>query len=118
MSGWERFVEHVKHQSRYYFLTEPAGGREDDGRSPDELKVSEIPTHLGEAVGELELIREVGVGEPLYRARLGCSGETFQGAQQLGTAPASRARSANRMSPAGIAMFYGASDEQTAIAEV
>jgi len=118
MSGWRRFVEHVKHQSRYYFLTEPAGGGDDDGRAPDELRVNEVPTYLGEAVRELGLVRRIGVDEPVYRARLGRSGETFQGARQLGTAPTGSAKWANRMSPAGIAMFYGAADEQTAIAEV
>ena len=118
MSGWRRFVEHVKHQARYYFPTEPAVGRDGDGRRPDELRVNEIPTYLGDAVRELDLIREIGGGEPLYRARLGSSGETFQSARQLGTPPTNRATWANRMSPAGIAMFYGAADEQTAIAEV
>ena len=118
MSGWRRFVEHVKHHTRYYFLADPsAQGGGDDSRG-DELSVDKIPTYLGEAVRELGLVREIGIGATLFRARLGSSGETFQDAPQLGTAPTGNITQANRMSPAGIAMFYGAADEQTAIAEV
>ncbi len=117
MSGWRRFGEHVKHRTRYYFLADPSAQNGSSERHGDELSVTEIPTYLGEAVRELGLVREIGIEETLFRVRLGSSGETFQDAEQLGTAPTCGNARANRMSPAGIAMFYGAADEQTAIAE-
>ena len=118
MSGWRRFVEHVKHHTRYYFLSDPSAHGPSDGWHPEELSVDEVPTYLGEAIRELELVREIGPDATLFRARLGSAGEEFQGARQLGTAPTGNAIWPNRMSPAGIAMFYGAADRRTAIAEV
>ena len=118
MSGWRRFVEHVKHHTRYYFLTDPSAQGPSGEWHPEELSLDEVPTYLGEAVRELGLVREIGPDATLFRARLGSAGEEFQGAHQLGTAPTGDATWPNRMSPAGIAMFYGAADRRTAIAEV
>ena len=118
ISGWERFVLHVKHRTRYYFPVDPAAQPEGGHWSYDGLSVSEVPAYLGEAVRALQLVREAGRAEVFFRARLSKEGETYQSATELGTVPNERASMANRMSPAGIAMFYGADDWFTAIAEV
>ena len=80
--------------------------------------LSEIPAYLGQAVRDLGLVREVGTEEVFFRARLSMRSETHLRTAELGTVPVSCATTANRMSPAGIPMFYGADDEVTAIAEV
>ena len=117
-SGWQRFIAHVKHQTRYYFLADPAAQRDGEDWPHNGMSASEVPAYLGEAVRALELVCEIGMEKPFFRARLSGRGETYTGAGQLGTVPVEDATAANRMSPAGIAMFYGADDERTAIAEV
>ena len=82
------------------------------------MSVSETPSYLGEAVRALRSIREIGTDVDLFRARLSRSGRTYRVARDLGTVPEKRAWAANRMSPVGIAMFYAAADQDTAIAEV
>ena len=118
VSGWQRFVAHVKHQTRYYFLADPTAQPDGEDWSHNGMSASEIPAYLGEAVRALDLVCEVGTEKPFFRARLSSRGETYKEAGQLGTVPVESATAANRMSPAGIAMFYGADDEPTAIAEV
>ena len=86
MSGWRRFGEHVKHHTRYYFLSDRSAQGPSDERHPEELSLDEVPTYLGEAVRELGLVREVGPDATLFRARIDSTGEEFQCARQLGTA--------------------------------
>ena len=117
ISGWQSFVDHVKHRTRYYFLADPKAQPAAKPWSQDEISVSEIPAYLGEAVRALGLVCEVGTDAVFFRARLSHRGETYQSAAELGTIHDSCATMSNRMSPAGIAMFYGADDEITAIAE-
>ena len=117
-SGWERFVAHVKHRSRYYFLADPAAHPAQDEPYREKLSVSEVPSYLGEAIRSVGLIRELHVDTRFVRARLSRRGDTYSCASALGTVPTEYANSANRMSPAGIALFYGSADTATAIAEV
>ena len=117
-SGWRRFVDHVKHRTRYYFLTDPSAQDLGDEWSRCELSINQTPSYLGEAIREIGLVRRLETGAPLFRARISRAGAPYRNAQQLGTAPTAAATAANRMSPAGIAIFYGAADERTAIAEV
>jgi hypothetical protein len=49
--------------------------------------------------------------------RVSNSGAGYKTAAELGPPPVDKCISANRMSPAGIPMFYGAFDEATALAE-
>lgn len=111
--GWDWFKEVVKHQTRYVFL------------APDEHDVTaEVPPSrmlaaIGETViddlADLNLISEIGVDTDLFRIRVGS--EAFHTGAEIGTPPAQFANQSNRMSPAGIAMFYGAFDIGTARAE-
>src|SRR5206468_2427929 len=63
------------------------------------------------------LLTEIPPGTPIFRARTHARSETLTTAADLGTAPTDKTFS-NRMSPAGIAHFYGALDAETAVAEV
>jgi hypothetical protein len=115
--SWDAFKQLVKHQSRFLFMNRPRRGTD----QPDELS----PVEFFEELADL-LANEPGVcstltaNTPLYRAR------TFECAQDLSELPvtevfpppATLCRSSNRMSPAGISMFYGASDAGTALLEV
>jgi hypothetical protein len=71
---------------------------------------------LGELIIEAGLIRELDTGTLIYRARPHALGVVFDRAADLGTAPQEDSF-ANRMSPAGIPLFYGAFDADTAMRE-
>ncbi|WP_157917384.1 RES family NAD+ phosphorylase [Pseudodesulfovibrio profundus] len=55
-------------------------------------------------------------GEIVFRARVHDK-DTFASVKELGPPPVEFAKFANRMSPAGVVMFYAAGDVQTAIVE-
>lgn len=111
--GWDRFKQVVKHQTRYVFLSP------DDGDSYVEVPPSRMLAAIGETVidelADLNLITEIATDTDLFRVRIG-EGAYHTGAE-IGTPPAKFANQSNRMSPAGIPMFYGAFDVVTARAE-
>ena len=108
--GWEGFVTQVKHKTRYLFLQE----LEDQGQD-------EIPPGgrmLDEINGLLEdLVSALPKDSVLYRVRVVKDGERPCKASEMGTPPPGVATMDNRMSPAGIPMFYAAQDEETAVVE-
>jgi hypothetical protein len=109
--GWETFKHLVKYEMRYFFASSPTGS---GGMTAERLLevVSDVGQHT-------EQVWPVSCPVPLYRARTALSeSEAAQWvhAAELGPPPADRA-AANRMSPAGISIFYGATDRATAIAE-
>jgi hypothetical protein len=114
--GWDQFGRIVKHRSRYFFSD---WGNESRTPFPDRDWVSpgELLSAIGEAVVVAGLVRELNPGDALYRARTHSHDEAPEGAPQLGAPPAERVVNSSRMSPAGISMFYGALDPDTAAAE-
>jgi hypothetical protein len=111
--SWQRFAEVVKYESRYLFLEH----RDDNEyREQHEVEPADMLRKLGELVVETGLIRELGLGTAIYRARDHAAGVAYMRAADLGTAPREVAF-ANRMSPAGIPLFYGAFDADTAVRE-
>ena len=71
---------------------------------------------IGEAIQEVGLVKRLPPSTKFFRARVGPAGKPYRSARDLGPPPPKKAV-ANRMSPAGIPMFYGAQDDHTAIAE-
>lgn len=108
--GWDAFKDVVKHQTRYVFLTP------DDSDDFMEVPPSRMLSAIGETVvndlADLNLITEISTDTDLFRIRIG--DEAFHTGAQIGTPPAQFATQSNRMSPAGIPMFYGAFDVETA----
>jgi hypothetical protein len=115
-ASWDRFCYAVQYETRYVFWL-----RNDDGeqhpRGVGEVPAARILHELGDLVETLDLLRELPAGHQLWRARPHKPPTVSYGGPDLGTAPRDRALQANRMSPAGIPMFYGAADIDTAIAE-
>lgn len=113
--NWDAFKKLVKHVTRFLFLRWPSR-RPDD---PDEMSPLEFFEALANLLRGLpEVVSSVGA-TPLYRGRMKRTEPDIAeySAANLGPPPDQEAR-ANRMSPAGISMFYGASDIATAIAEI
>ncbi len=117
--SWEDFEEKVKHETRYVFLKNTENDIP-DYRS-DMIPVHKMLDRLSEELSYLEdegLVKLLAVGETIYRARIHDSKKRYETAKDLGTAPADKAKYSNRMSPAGIPMFYGAFDSDTPIEEI
>lgn len=116
--GWKSFVHQVKHRTRYMFadIEYPLPQfYEDYYPTPNEM----LPIIL-DFIKKRGLINKLSKGECFYRGRVVDQGEVDKEttAKGLGTAPKERARYSNRMSPAGVPMFYGSSKLETARKEV
>ncbi len=111
--SWERFAEVVKYDTRYLIVQHQG----EEVSEPFEVAPADMLHTLGELVVETNLIRELDPGTVVYRARDHGLGVAYHNAADLGTAPREKAFD-NRMSPAGIPLFYGATEADTAIREV
>ncbi|MBO3745642.1 RES domain-containing protein [Streptosporangiaceae bacterium NEAU-GS5] len=113
--AWDNFREKVKHQSRFVFLSVP----EERSDHPDEFTTAEILAKLVEIIETRRAHIVLPPGHLLYRGRMFDRAEPLftYSSDVLGAPPPDRA-SANRMSPAGISMFYGCDDIATVVAEI
>jgi hypothetical protein len=109
---WRRFRDLVKHESRFVFLKQTAKSDHEE-RTPQEML-----EQLGSYFREFSLVKTLPKGSKLIRARRHKKTEQLSTLAQLGPPTRSQATASNRMSPAGIPMFYGAFAVSTAIAEV
>lgn len=110
--SWESFKHIVKHEMRYFFATRTTGSGDMTA-----LQVLTAVSDLGE---NHPAVWPAPCPSPLFRARMATSqteASNWRHAGDLGPPPPEWA-AANRMSPAGISIFYGATDRATAIAEV
>ena len=109
--AWESFKDYTKHYARYFFLQ--AEEKDHDGLTPAFVlgSVAEmIPKLAGDG-----LLLVIGTSTEIVRIRV--DGVPHDKAGAIGTPSAEHATQSNRMSPAGIPMFYGALDQETARAE-
>ena len=113
--GWKAFCRLVMHTSRYVFFK----GRYiiDEPNHPDTVDPVEILKIIGSLVQELDLARTISQPQSIFRVRIVESCEHPSTAKELGAPPLEYCTISNRMSPAGISMFYGAFDRETAIKE-
>jgi hypothetical protein len=111
--AWDYFSEVVKHKQRYFFSDYHD---EYDEGDPDYVAPGDLLAQIGDVIRDAGLLKELGV-DALFRVRGHGAEEEPRTAAELGTPPIERIRSASRMSPAGIPMFYGALDEETATLE-
>lgn len=111
-SAWSIFSDQVKHHTRYLFLT-----IDDDDNHPDNIPPGRMLTELGDEVQRVGCTRVLPKGSTLTRVRVHAASEIHETASALGSPPPTAARRPNRMSPAGIPMFYAALDPHTALAE-
>ncbi len=112
INAWSKFCELVKYNSRYVFL------KKENNKSPyEDMDPVEILNSLGNIILRLGLIKIIDKNEEIFRVRITNIGININTAKELGSPPRGNAMIANRMSPAGISMFYGAFDTETAISE-
>jgi len=114
--GWGEFCDLVKHKNHFFPVIKPRNTpRFPD---PDDISPKELLESLSEIFVELGLIRQLPRGTRVIRARTHSPGVTLRTAGELASPPKELAYMANRMSSPGIPMFYGASNQKTALAEV
>jgi hypothetical protein len=111
--SWDDFSSQVKHRTRYLFLQELGAS----GRTDQKIPAGEMLDALGGLFQEFGLFSELSQSTDLFRVRVTKKGDRPSTAADLGTAPREAAILPNRMSPAGIPMFYAALDERTAVLE-
>ena len=112
-SGWTWFKHVTMHQSRFLFLKNE-GDKYDDDIPPSQM-LNVIASIISKDLAPFDFIKTIGEDVNLYRIRIGLT--PFETAAEIGPPPLEFATQANRMSPAGIPMFYGAFDIDTAKVE-
>lgn len=110
--GWESFKQVTKHQTRYLFLSPEADGRSD---LPASQMLGAIAKVIAADLEDVDFIKTVGQDTDLIRIRIGPA--AYATAGEIGSPPEEHALQSNRMSPAGVPMFYGAFDVDTAKVE-
>lgn len=110
--SWEDFCHVVKHQTRYLFFPEI------DEFEQSQFSYTEILDRIAEIIFEIRLLKTIPKGSGFYRGRIHDPEIQFTNSRDLGSPPIEYARYSNRMSPAGIPMFYGSLDDETIIAEI
>lgn len=116
--SWDSFCQILKYEMRYVIWRRSQEHEEHEEHEGDRI----APARILEAVGQLVdyypewLTADIETDCKLWRARPHEADEWVESAKDLGTTPVDRSRS-NRMSPAGIPMFYAAFDPRTAALE-
>jgi hypothetical protein len=111
--GWRGFCKQVMTQTRFLFLEELTPEQYD----PDAILPGQMLGALGKLFREFSLFLQIPAGGEFVRSRLLRPGERPTRPAELGTVPRHLANRPNRMSPAGIPMFYAAFDDATAVLE-
>ena len=115
--NWDRFSKQVKYKTRYVFFRLPGKSSDVDIDDPDEIPISEMLDHFGRILSETRLLRILKPGDIFFRARIHLRDKVCNNVKECGQPLANELFNSNRMSPAGISMFYGALDEQTTLVE-
>lgn len=108
--GWREFCHAIKHDTRYLFF------RRGRGDEPEFVEPADMLKEIGTLINDFDLVFEVPKGTQFFRARCTAKDEQFITPADVGPPPPEFA-STSRMSAAGIALFYGAGDLRTALAE-
>lgn len=108
--AWEQFCDDVKKSKKYSFhvLPQPVEPTFENGYKSDILNEIESTVRVH------KLIKEIPTGTKLYRCRKHYAGESANTFSELASPSKEFAKCSNRMSPAGISMFYGSDDLLTA----
>lgn len=116
VSSWDRFSDFIKYKRRYFFFQ--SDGEDELGAPREYLGAAELLSFIGETAKTLDLVRTLPAGSLLYRARQQKAGEVLRTPYDFAPPPVERALRSNRMSPAGVVMFYGSDNPKTAQLEI
>lgn len=119
-AAWVEFCRAIKHETRYVFWLEPKGGEGTKKEpAPWEIDPATALDHVGDIIDDFGLFKDYEQGHQFYRARTyPGDAEAPSTAKRLGTPSASLSLQGNRMSPAGIPMFYAGESLNLVLDEV
>lgn len=115
MYSWDRFKNVVLYNSRYFFTQETDNFHDSSEEIPPHQFLNQFALYVGPE--SLNLIKDLPRDTDIFRVRVHDNSKEYTKASELGAPPTKLATRPNRMSPAGISMFYGAFDINTAILE-
>jgi len=110
VASWDEFCEAARREAEYGDDDNP---QEQD---PDVIHVSEMLDALQEIVQSANLIRTLPADVPIHRVRVHKRDDVCATSETLGPPP-TKAAPTNRMSKAGVSVFYGALERATAALE-
>lgn len=112
LEHWDYFKDVIKTKSRYFFSSTPRFKTD-----IYDLNAYDILKHIDRLVRKFKLVSVLPKGSNLYRCRQHGRKDKLTTAVDFCSPPEKFAVFPNRMSPAGVSMFYGAFDEKTALLE-
>ena len=114
---WKRFCNLIQHETRFFLDRWAPSLPDGDMGEPEPLTPIELLSAIGTRIQSMQLFRTLRTRSIVYRARHCEKNHYLSTPDELGPPPWEKAVLANRMSPPGIVMFYGALDSSTAISE-
>lgn len=114
-TGWDMFKLTVKHSRRYtlWSARSQTSGLDDLGHVLPDSMLAEIAN----AIGTVGVDATIASESRIWRVRVHSESESLIEASDFTPPPLEKAIQSNRMSPAGVAMFYGSEDFETACLE-
>jgi len=112
---WEHFAETVQSRSRFIVVADSDMAHRSRVPPGPAAFLDRLAAYVD---GQLDLIDDLEPGAAFYRGRLMDSPWALERERTALQSPPPKRATANRMSPAGIPMFYASPDPQTAIAEI
>lgn len=110
---WKMFERMVKHEQRFTFFKRPDFTGE---KLSGDNSLMDILTELGVNISKHSLCKEIDIATELHRCRYIDTIEVVDTFDKITSPPDNKSKQ-SRMSPAGISMFYGAFDRNTAVLE-
>ena len=110
VASWEQFCEAVKHEARH------GAPLEEDDLDHDTIPVSAMLEELQQIASDSGMIRTMPADIIIHRVRAHRRDEACNSRETLGPPPSDKAPP-NRMSAAGVSVFYGAFERTTAATE-
>ena len=110
--SWEQFSRIVMHERRYFF-----GAIKRENRFSEALTPGELLARILDYAEHMTLVEDNDAVLIIHRARAWKNDQPWNTPEELGPPPTDKASQPNRMSPAGIPMFYGSENLETAVLE-
>lgn len=117
-ASWRLFCQIIKHERRFFFLSYDSHRLRELYQSHEaDLDIGKLLAGLVAYCSEEGLFDIQATGARYLRCHSKDASGAAYGPRRMGPPPAEYATQSNRMSPAGVPMFYGAVEEATALAE-
>lgn len=118
-NSWDAFKTIIMHRRRFFFLQHKDSDLEQDlSWGEAAYNIPDLLERIGQFARDHGLIIPLAAKSRWLRVQELGEGEHDFGPRRMGPPPDNLANMPNRMSPAGIPMFYGATDRETALVEV